>query len=610
MAAHNNRDGATRLAGHVARAWKAFAAYVIDVARRRSLIGEILALQLVFAAFVGALALAGLWWASNAVLDENARKWGEQWLTSLDELGTPLYVAQDDKAYQDIESYVKQNGEIFFVRYYSDAGEPIYWEYPRGDPGIAPLAPETLAAMAGRPTDQQRYSVETLFEKIPIVRISKPIWTRSLLADGMLGVDLNAPAVKETLVGYIEVGADYSDYESQLDRAIATAMLIGASVLILLTAASWFIYRRALLPLSDLQQPLKMLAGGSTNFSVTTSGHREIVAIADALNTTVAALKERDTKLRQLANHDSLTGLINRHRFSELLDAEIEAAVDEKRTSALLFIDLDQFKYMNDSFGHAAGDRLLRLVAERLVASVRERDIVARFGGDEFIVLLMDVSKKEAESICTTLVKRMQDERFIEGTESFDVRCSIGVTMIRGARLTAEELLAQADMACHHAKAKGRNQFCVYKASDKEMNEIAQAVRASPTAMSKYLSVLQDLRLVSRSVPVDASPTVRTGHWHLRDPFFRFWFRFVFPYQDELVAGGAVAASVLYLLAEWRGRLPERANLVPPARVAPAPHRTKTEPEIVEAEVITTPFDTLRPSKVAGPVPDWMAGAA
>jgi len=128
---------------------------------------------------------------------------------------------------------------------------------------------------------------------------------------------------------------------------------------------------------------------------------------------------------------------------------------------------------MNDSFGHAAGDRLLKLVAERLVASVREGDIVARFGGDEFIVLLTDVSKKEGESICATLVKRMQDERFIEGTESFDVRCSIGVTMIRGARVTAEELLAQADMACHHAKAKGRNQFCVYKASDKEMNEIA-----------------------------------------------------------------------------------------------------------------------------------------
>lgn len=473
MASQEKTD-TSGFANSVGRAWRTFLAYVVAVTSRRSLIGEILALQLIFAGVVGALAVAGLWWASNAVLDENARKWGEQWLDSLDGLGMPLYVSNDAEKYRDIEQYVSQNQEIFFVRYYSDAGEPIFSEYPRGiDPGIAPLAPETLAEMAKRPANQQRYSVETVFQEIPIVRISKPIWTRSLLNDGFLGVNLDAPAVSETLVGYIEVGADYSDYEAQLARAIQTAMLIGAGVLILLTAASWFIYRRALLPLSQLQQPLKMLANGSTDFSVTTSGHREIVAIADALNTTVAALKERDSTLRQLANHDALTGLINRHRFSELLDAEIEAAVEEKRTSALLFIDLDQFKYMNDSFGHAAGDRLLKLVAERLVASVRERDIVARFGGDEFIVLLMDVSKKEAESICTTLVKRMQDERFIEGTESFDVRCSIGVTMIRSARMTAEELLAQADMACHHAKTKGRNQFCVYKASDKEMNEIA-----------------------------------------------------------------------------------------------------------------------------------------
>jgi diguanylate cyclase (GGDEF)-like protein len=474
MASHADSATALRLASRIGRAWKALGRYLVEVARRRSLIGEILALQLVFAGAVGALALGGLWWASTAVLEENAQKWVEQWLGNLDELGMPLYVSGDAERYRTIESYVETVAEIFFVRYYSASGEPMHTELPRGiDPEIPPLAQETLAAIASQPTDQQRYRVDTLIDETPIVRISKPIWTRAVAADGMLGVDLSAADVDETLVGYVELGIDLSNSQAELNQTMTSAMIIGAAVLMLLTAASWAIYRRALLPLSQLQQPLKMLAGGSTNFSVTTSGHREIVAIADALNATVTALEERDSKLRQLANHDALTGLINRHRFSELLDAEIEAAINEKRTSALLFIDLDQFKYMNDSFGHAAGDRLLKLVAERLVASVRERDIVARFGGDEFIVLLMDVSRKEAESICATLVKRMQDERFIEGTEAFDVRCSIGVTMIRSARVSAEELLAQADMACHHAKAKGRNQFCVYKASDKEMNEIA-----------------------------------------------------------------------------------------------------------------------------------------
>jgi diguanylate cyclase (GGDEF)-like protein len=476
MVLHNNSVTVLPLAKRIGRGCQTFGAYLLEVARRRSLIGEILALQLVFAVAVGALALAGLWWASTAVLEESAHKWVEQWLGNLDELGVPLYVSDDTEGYRTIESYVGTVAEIFFVRYYSASGEPIYTELARGiDPEIPPVAPETLAAIASQPADQQRYRVDTLFQETPIVRISKPIWTRAVVADGLLGVDLAAAPVNETLVGYVELGIDLSNYQSELKQTMTNAIIIGAAVLVLLTAASWVIYRRALLPISHLQHPLKMLAGGSTNFSVTTSGHREIVAIADALNATVAALKERDSKLRQLANHDALTGLINRHRFSELLDAEIEATVDEKRTSALLFIDLDQFKYMNDSFGHAAGDRLLKLVAERLVASVRERDIVARFGGDEFIVLLMDVSRKEVESICTTLVKRMQDERFIEGSESFDVRCSIGVTLIRSARITAEELLAQADMACHHAKAKGRNQFCVYKASDKEMKEIAAA---------------------------------------------------------------------------------------------------------------------------------------
>jgi diguanylate cyclase (GGDEF)-like protein len=474
MPLHDEEHRTVRQPSRIGRAWTSFSASVLEVARRRSLIGEILALQLIFAAVVGTLALAGLWWASSWMLDDNMRKWGEQWLENLDELGMPLYVSDDAQRYTHIENYVRKVEEIFFVRYYSVSGEPIFTDFPRGvDLGIPPLEPATLAEVASRPADQQRYSVDAVFQEIALVRISKPIWTRSLLADGLLGVDLDATPVDETLVGFIELGLDYTNYESQLKRTLITAMVIGGAVLVLLTATSWFIYRRALLPLSQLQQPLKMLARGRTNFSVETSGHREIVAIADALNTTVTALNERDTKLRQLANHDTLTGLINRHRFSELLDAEIEATADQKRASALLFIDLDQFKYMNDSFGHAAGDRLLKLVAERLIASVRGGDVVARFGGDEFAVLLMEVSRKEAEAICAGLVKRMQDERFVEGTEAFEIRCSIGVTMIRGARVSAEDLLAQADMACHHAKAKGRNQFCFYKASNKEMNELA-----------------------------------------------------------------------------------------------------------------------------------------
>lgn len=445
------------------------------IIRQRSLIGEILALQLAFAAVVGLLALAGLWWASNWVIQDNMRKWGEQWLSSLDEFGTPLYVSNDNQKYVEIENYVNKFSEIAFVRYYSENGEPIFSHFPHDiDPDIAPLTPAQLRELAGRPVQDKPYLVDALFRGIPLVRISKPIWTQALVSDGLLGVDLNdESAVDRTLVGYVELGLDFSNYQTQLTRTILFAALIGGAFLAVFTTASWFIYRKALFPLSQLQVPLKKLARGKTNFNFETTGHREIVAIADALNTTVSALNERDKKLWQLANHDPLTGLINRARFSELLDREIELARDRRRTSALLFIDLDQFKYVNDSFGHAAGDRLLKLVSERLVGSVRQHDVVSRFGGDEFVVLLSDVDKKEAASICGTLVQRMQDQRFLESGDSFNIRCSIGITMISGDGLSPAEILAQADMACHHAKARGRNQFHFYRASSKEVNEMA-----------------------------------------------------------------------------------------------------------------------------------------
>ena len=457
--------------------WRGLCQRFERMTRHRSLIGEILALQLAFAAVIGLLALTSLWWASSWIIQDYMRNWGEQWLANLDELGMPLYVSEDEEKYVRIEDYVSKFREISFVRYYSSSGEPIFSEAPgREALEVAPLDPQILAELAASEAPEHRYMVDTMAGDIPLVRISKPIWTESLLMDGLLGFDFgNQEAVQATLVGFVELGLDFSNYQAQLTRNILTGALIGAAVIMLLTAASWFIYRRALLPLSQLQKPLKELAQGKTSASVKTSGHKEIVAIADALNTTVTALNERDKKLWQLANHDPLTGLINRHRFSELLDQELESAKASGKTSALLFIDLDQFKYVNDMFGHAAGDRLLKHVAGQLRANVRKDDVVSRFGGDEFIVLVSDVDRKEVKSICEALL-RMREHRFEESDDSFSIRCSIGVTMLRGNRLSPTELLAQADMACHQAKTRGRNRYQFYKASSREMSEMAAEV--------------------------------------------------------------------------------------------------------------------------------------
>ena len=459
------------------RLWHLLCERTQALRRHRSLIGEILALQLAFAAVIGLLALTGLWWASSWIIQDNMRKSGEQWLTNLDELGMPLYVSEDEEKFVRIENYVSQFSEISFVRYYSSSGEPMFTAQPGLDElDLAPFEPAALLELAESESPEQSYVTDTQVSDTRLIRISKPIWTESLLSDGLLGFDFgDQEAVEATLVGFVELGLDFSRYQIQLSRNIVTGALIGAAVIMLLTAASWFIYRRALLPLSQLQEPLKALAQGKTSLNVKTTGHKEIVAISDALNTTVTALNERDKKLWQLANHDPLTGLINRHRFSELLDQEIEATKHGAKTSALLFIDLDQFKYVNDMFGHAAGDRLLTHVAKQLRANVRKNDVVSRFGGDEFIVLISDVGKKDIKGICEALL-RISDHRFEGSADSFSIRCSIGITMIRGDSFSPAELLAQADMACHQAKNRGRNRFQLYKASSKEMNAMAAEV--------------------------------------------------------------------------------------------------------------------------------------
>ena len=459
-------------------AWKIIREWITKRWGQRSLIGEILALQFGFALLAGALAIWGLWWSSTWIIDDNLQDWGKQWIEELDDLGMPLYVSQDEDKFLKIEKYVNAFPAISFVRYYSETGEVVFKNIQHDkELDIIPLDPEYLRKLASSPRAGQSFLLDTPVEDLPLVRISKPIWTESMSGDGLLQLDLEDDQnVKTTLVGFVELGLDFSSYQAQVAENIRSISLLGVSVLIFLVWAAWSTFRRALRPLSELQQPLRKLAQGSTDFTVETSGHREIDAIADALNATVTALQERDEKLWQIANRDALTGLTNRHKFSELLVDEVASISRNSSTSALLFVDLDQFKYVNDTLGHVAGDRILKQAAERLKNSVRKNDVVSRFGGDEFTVLLTRVTRKDVRAICEGIVHDMREHSFVEGGERFRLPCSVGIAMIESDRFSAAELLAHADMACHDAKARGRNRFQYYKVSGKEMKQMSADV--------------------------------------------------------------------------------------------------------------------------------------
>ena len=465
----------------------------------RSLVTDILLLQLASALFVAVAAVAVVWWATSWVIDNNLNKWAGQWISELDDLGMPLYVDGGEEQYLRIENYIRSFPEISFVRYYSKSGDVVFEDATQHARVTVPvLGIAELEQLTRHGTDQPA-QLDNSLSGSSVVRASKPIYTESMSSAGLLDLDLSvASMVQSELVGFVELGLDFGGYQTHLDRSVLTGSLISIGVLLFLAMVGSTVFRRALRPLAKLQEPLAKLASGDTDFRVRSSGHREIVAIADALNSTVSALHERDRRLHRLANHDSLTGLINRHRFSELLIEQLEEEDFEHTPSALLFIDLDQFKYINDTLGHAAGDRLLIQAARRLESTVRKNDQVSRFGGDEFTILLRDLERADVESICEALVQNMRDHLFVENGHSFSIPCSIGVTMIDSNRFSPAELMAQADMACHDAKARGRNRFNFYEASGQDQQQMEADIGWS----QKIQKALADDALVVHFQPI------------------------------------------------------------------------------------------------------------
>lgn len=172
--------------------------------------------------------------------------------------------------------------------------------------------------------------------------------------------------------------------------------------------------------------------------------------------------KKRDQEIHQLAFYDSLTQLPNRRLLLDRLQSAIAHSSRDNKFAALMFLDLDNFKNLNDSAGHDKGDLLLCQVAERLVNSVRKGDTVSRLGGDEFVVLVIDLSQdketaaNQVESLAQKLITHLTREFELDGL-TYNSSASIGVTMFNNADISKEELLKQADMAMYKAKEAGRN---------------------------------------------------------------------------------------------------------------------------------------------------------
>lgn len=197
-----------------------------------------------------------------------------------------------------------------------------------------------------------------------------------------------------------------------------------------------------------------------TIFPLRIDGRHEgaVIAFRD-----VSVRKLLEEELKWQANHDPLTKLLNRKFIEDMLDEEVRRLKRSEELSALLYIDLDRFKYINDTIGHAAGDQLLIEVGNQLQTRLRKSDLLGRLGGDEFAILLRNIAEEKVADAAEDFRRIFDDYTFLHEGRSYKINISIGVAILSSKTITSGEALANADIACHIAKGQGRNAIHVYQ---------------------------------------------------------------------------------------------------------------------------------------------------
>jgi diguanylate cyclase (GGDEF)-like protein/PAS domain S-box-containing protein len=274
--------------------------------------------------------------------------------------------------------------------------------------------------------------------------------------------------------------------------------------------------------------------------------------------TDITEAHELSRQLSYEASHDSLTGLINRREFELQLQRALESAQATNARHALFYLDLDQFKLINDTCGHIAGDELLRQLAATLGDKIRSGDTLARLGGDEFGILLHDCAVEDAVEVARTLLKVIEQFQFVWGSSTFFVGASIGVVPVdqRFRRIT--QLLAAADTACYAAKDQGRHRVHVYREDDSHV--------ARRNGEMQWVSRVKRALLENRFV-LDAQ-------------------------RIEPLGGGKRLVELLVRMRDENGRL------VPPGSFLPAVERFNLSSRL-DRWVIAATFDWLRRNRGA-----------
>jgi diguanylate cyclase (GGDEF)-like protein len=285
---------------------------------------------------------------------------------------------------------------------------------------------------------------------------------------------------RNKVVGQVYVVLDTADLAGLKERLIGHNLLIGFIGLALCGLLGWRIGRGIAQPIHAMAQAVDKVADGQLDARVPEGSSGELGALERGFNAMASKLQqvhgtlqeridEATRQLRYQARHDVLTGLVNRREIEARLERALADARENGSEHVFCYMDLDQFKIVNDTCGHRAGDALLRQLSLILRQRVRESDTLARLGGDEFGLLLENCSIADAQRMTQELLDSVNAFRFVHEDKIFSLGVSIGMVAITEQTPSVESLLSASDSACFAAKDNGRNRVHLFEPEDSEL---------------------------------------------------------------------------------------------------------------------------------------------
>jgi len=398
-----------------------------------------------------------------------------------------------------------------------------------------------------------------------VLNFSAPIFQSQTEVDDF-GLDATKPQIvapKGKILGRVNLELSRASTRKHKTLLIFNSLLISLLGLVASALLALRMSRDVTDPVKRLADAVDKLGSGRLDVRVEEKSGGELRVLERGVNNMAAALQssqermqeridEATERLSYQATHDALTGLVNRREFERRLEKALTAAREQGRTHALCYLDLDQFKIVNDTCGHVAGDELLRQLTVLLQSKVRDADLLARLGGDEFGVLLENCPLEQAQVVADLLRQTVKDFHFVWQNKAFTIGVSIGLVPLTQDCESLASVLSCADSACYAAKDLGRNRVHVYRVEDSEM---AQR-QGEMNWVARITHAIEENR-------------------------FRLYYQTIMP-LNEAVNEGSHFEILLRMLSD-------QGELIPPMAFIPAAERYNLMPSI-DRWVVSTAF--------------------